>query len=56
MKEEAKKMSEIFVVLSAFAAVFAGWGALMQKDIWLAPTQWMLVAILLAVYSIYLKK
>lgn len=55
MPLKTKNMSEVFVGLSAIAAVFAGWGAFMQKDIWLAPTQWMLVAILLAVYGIYLK-
>lgn len=54
MKENLKNFSDILAALSAVAAVLAVWGAFVS-DIWLAPTQWVLVAILLVSYSVYLK-
>lgn len=54
MKETLKMLADVLMVLSVFGVVLAAWGAFVS-DIWLAPTQWMLVAILLASYSIYLK-
>ena len=55
MMEKMKKMSMPMVVLSKLALLVAIYGALSQSDLWLAPTQWMLVAILLAVYAVYAK-
>lgn len=41
------------LLASKAALILAAWGAFSQRDIWLAPTQWLLVAILLGVYAIY---
>jgi len=55
MTEKMKKMSLPLAVLSKLALLLAIFGALTQSDLWLAPTQWMLVAILSAVYAVYAK-
>jgi len=39
--------------LSGVAAILAIIGAVTQTDIWLAPTQWILVGILSGIFGIY---
>lgn len=38
---------------SKLTLLLAIYGSLSKNDIWLAPTQWMLVSILLGVYALY---
>lgn len=49
-----KFLSQVAMVLSGVCVVLAGIGAL-GTDIWLASTQWLLVAAVLAEFGIYLK-
>lgn len=53
--KEMKKLSFPSFLLSKAAVLLAVYGAATGNDIWLAPTQWMLVAILLGVWAIYTK-
>ncbi len=55
MKENLESISYALVFLSAVIVGLATYGTLSQRDIWLAPTQWLLVAIAVAVYAIYAK-
>lgn len=48
-----KKMAMPLLIASKLAVVLAAFGAFTKTDIWLAPTQWLLVAILLAVWAVY---
>lgn len=49
-----KSSSDIFFILSVTFVMLAtiGWAA---ADIWLAPTQWLLVAITMGIWGIYLR-
>ena len=49
-----KSTSDIFFILSVTAAMlaFIGWATI---DIWLASTQWILVAITVSVWGLYLR-
>lgn len=51
-KKDWKTISQLLISLSALAIVAAGWGFLVA-DIWLASTQWLLVAAVLAVFGLY---
>ncbi len=48
------KISKLFIVAAVLAVVLAGIGYL-GTDLWLASTQWLLVAAVLALFGIYLK-
>lgn len=48
-----EKLSWPLIITSKMALVLAAYGALTQIDIWLAPTQWLLVAVILGVYALY---
>lgn len=50
-KELISKMLMFGAIISVFFS-FLGW---IGTDIWLASTQWLLVAAVLALFSIYLK-
>ncbi len=51
-----KKHDNTLVWLSVIAAVIAGYDFLAHTDVFgLAGTQWMLVAIVLAIYAVYVK-
>ncbi|MCX6761469.1 MAG: Phr family secreted Rap phosphatase inhibitor [Candidatus Moranbacteria bacterium] len=51
-----KKHSDILMGLSVLAALVSGFNFLFKADIFgLAGTQWMLIALILAVYGIYVK-
>lgn len=43
------------IIGSKIATLLAVYGAFTKTDIWLAPTQWLLAAILLAVWAVYAK-
>lgn len=49
-----KQCSQICFYLSVLAALLAVIGAL-GLDLWLASTQWMIVAAVLAIWAIYLR-
>jgi hypothetical protein len=54
MKELAK-YADWLLYLSLFGLVIAIYGAFWGNDLWLAPTQWMLVSGVIVTYAIYLK-
>ncbi len=47
-----KTISQVLMSLSVVAVAAAAWGFLVS-DIWLASTQWLLVAAVLAVFGLY---
>ena len=52
----AKKYSDILMGLSVLAVLISGYDSLYKTDVFgLAGTQWMLVALILAVYGVYVK-
>lgn len=53
--KELSKYSVYLVYLSLVGLVLAAYGAFWASDIWLAPTQWILVSGVLVIYAIYLK-
>ena len=53
-KEQYRLASKILMGVSILAIVLAGVGYL-GKDIWLASTQWLLVAAVLALFGVYSK-
>ena len=53
-KKDFKLASQIFVGVAVLSVVLAGIGYL-GTDIWLASTQWLLVAAVLALFGIYAK-
>lgn len=51
-----KKHSDILMGLSVLAVLVSGYDSLYKTDVFgLAGTQWMLIALILAVYGIYVK-
>jgi hypothetical protein len=56
MKEEKNGTSKLAIILSFVALIFAALVSIFNINLWLAGTQWILVAILLAVYGIYMNK
>lgn len=55
MTQKMKMFSMPMAILSKVAVLLAVYGAFTKNDLWLAPTQWLLVAIILMVYAIYTK-
>lgn len=51
-KKDAKNISCGLMVLAVLAVLAAGWGFAFW-DIWLASTQWLLVAAVLAIFGLY---
>lgn len=49
------KLGDLLVGLSVIAVILSIIGAF-GTDIWLASTQWVLVAAVLAIYALYFKK
>lgn len=54
LKKCSKNCSGYLMTLAVVAVVLAGIGYL-GTDIWLASTQWLLVAAVLALFGVYLK-
>jgi len=51
-----KKYSDILLGLSVLAVLISGYDSLARTDVFgLAGTQWMMIALILAVYGIYAK-
>lgn len=53
-KKDLKSVSQVLMWGSVVAVIFAAIGYL-GTDIWLASTQWLLVAAVLALFGVYLK-
>lgn len=53
-KKMYKKVSVVLMVLAVVAVVMAAVGSL-GYDLWLASTQWLLVAAVLALFGVYAK-
>lgn len=54
MKELSKYADYVFY-LSLVGIILAAYGAFAGVDLWLAPTQWLLVSGVVVVYALYLK-
>jgi uncharacterized membrane protein len=54
MKEIAKYADWLFYV-SLVGLILAAYGAFAGRDLWLAPTQWIMVSTAVVVYALYLK-
>lgn len=50
-----KVLADILIVLSVIAVILAFAGSL-GVDLWLASTQWLLVAAVLAIWAVYVKQ
>lgn len=53
-KKQVKQVSQLCMVFSVVSVVLAGAGAT-GVDLWLASTQWLLVAAVLAIFGIYFR-
>lgn len=53
-KKDKSMFSQILIAGAVFSVILAGTGY-MGVDIWLASTQWLLVAAVLALFGLYLK-
>ena len=53
-KKTKESVSRAFIWVSVLSVILAGVGA-MGTDIWLASTQWLLVAAVSILFAIYLK-
>jgi len=52
--KQGKMCSQVLKATSVVCVLLAGWG-FAQGDVWLASTQWLLIALVLGVWAIYLK-
>jgi len=53
-KKDWQLISKALIWFALLAVVLAGWGFVVA-DFWLASTQWLLVAAVLAVFGLYTK-
>jgi arginine exporter protein ArgO len=53
-KKDTRRISQILMICSLLGVILAGFGAT-GVDIWLASTQWLLIAVVLAGFGIYLR-
>ena len=53
-KKDAKTLSQVLMAGAMISVVFAGIGYI-GSDLWLASTQWLLVAAVLALFGVYFK-
>ena len=51
-KKNWRLVSKVLIILALMAVVAAAWGFLFS-DIWLASTQWLLIAVVLAAFGLY---
>lgn len=49
-----KMLGDVLIILSLVAVIFSIIGAF-SNDVWLASTQWVLIAGVLSVWAVYLK-
>jgi hypothetical protein len=53
-KKDVGMLSRVLIIMSLFSILMSAVGYL-GRDVWLASTQWLLVAAVLGTYSIYAK-
>ena len=53
-KKNWQLVAKVLLILSLVAVFFSAWGFLFS-DLWLASTQWLLIAITLASFGLYAK-
>ena len=53
-KKDAKALSQVLMAGALIAVIFAGIGYL-GSDLWLASTQWLLVAAVMALFGVYFR-
>ena len=53
-KSKLQQFARVLMVLSFVAVLLATWGFLFS-DVWLASTQWLLIAAVLAGFGLYIK-
>ncbi len=51
-KKNWRLVSQVLIILALVAVVAAAWGFLFS-DIWLASTQWLLIAVVLVAFGLY---
>ena len=51
-KKNWRLVSQVLIILALAAVVAAAWGFLFS-DIWLASTQWLLIAVVLIAFGLY---
>jgi fatty acid desaturase len=51
-KKNWRLVSQVLIILALVAVVAAAWGFLFS-DIWLASTQWLLIAVVLIAFGLY---
>ncbi len=49
------KLADTLIILSAIAVILSGLVSLFQLNLYLAGTQWILVAIALGIYGLFVK-
>ena len=49
------KLADTLIILSAIAAILSGIVSLFKFNLWLAGTQWILVAIALGIYGLFVR-
>ena len=54
MKKQLRMISKVLMAGALASIILAGYGYLIQ-DVWLASTQWLLVAAVLALFGVYAK-
>jgi hypothetical protein len=54
-KKNMVKVSKILMALSLAGVIMAGFGYLIG-DVWLASTQWLLIAAVLGLFGVYLRE
>lgn len=50
-----KKLADVLIILSIVTAVISGLVSLFQLNLYLAGTQWILIAIALGIYGLFIK-
>ena len=49
------KLADTLIVFSVIASIVSGLGSLFKLEMYLAGTQWMLVAIALGIYGLFIR-
>ena len=56
MMMQHEGVSKTAFLLSVVAVILSGMVSIFQAELWLAGTQWMLIAIVLAIWALFLKE
>jgi hypothetical protein len=53
--DKMNKLADTLIILSAIAVILSGLVSLFKLNLWLAGTQWILVAIALGIYGLFVR-